>query len=238
MSHRIALVVPARLASQRLPKKVLLPWLGQPLIHHVLKRVADAQLGDVFLACDHEDIADAATTLPVQCLLTDPDVPSGTDRVYWALKKADLLKNYDMVVNIQGDLPNVSATMINAAITSTRLADIGTVACSFTSQAKATSPAVVKIARDAQGFGLYFSRAPIPHNADTFLHHVGIYGFQTAALEGFVSLAPSALEKSENLEQLRALEAGMRIHVTVVDEAPPLSIDTQEDYDALLALAA
>lgn len=235
MSPSIALVIPARLGSTRLPRKVLLPWHQEAIIAHVAKGALAANLGPVFVACDSPEIAKALAHLPVQCIQTDSDLASGTDRVYQAIRTIDPEKKFDIIINIQGDIPTVTTEMIQGAIDSVHQADIGTVGAWIYTEEEIHNPAVVKIARDTQGQALYFSRSAIPHGTTRALHHIGIYAFKRPALEKFVSLAPSALENQERLEQLRALEARMTIHVSEVSTIP-LSIDTPEDYERLLAL--
>lgn len=237
MSSSIALVIPARLGSTRLPRKVLLPWHNEAIIAHVAKRVLATNLGPVFVACDSSEIKDALNHLDVKCILTDPNLASGTDRVHGAIKSLEPQKTFDIIVNIQGDMPNVSKEMILGALEATRHAPIGTVAAPFKDPADMHSPAVVKIALTKEGRALYFSRSGIPHGSLTGLHHIGIYAFHRQALETFVSLPQSPLELQERLEQLRALEAGISIHVSHV-EGYPISIDTPEDYARLLNMPA
>lgn len=231
----VALVIPARLGSTRLPRKVLLPWEGEPIIAHVAKRALKSDRGPVYVACDSPDVEEALKHLPVTCIQTDPALYKGTDRVQAAMNQLKPHISYDIIVNIQGDLPNVTASMINGAIQAANLGDIGTVASPITDSYDITSPSVVKIALSSSGRALYFSRAPIPHNALQYYHHIGIYAYHREILDRYVTLEPTLLENQENLEQLRAMESGMSIYVSHVDETP-ISIDTQADYEKLLTM--
>lgn len=228
----VALVIPARLGSTRLPRKVLLPWKGEAIIAHVAKGALRADMGPVYVACDSPEVEEAVSHLPVTCIQTDPALPKGTDRVHAAMQALKSSQPFDIIVNIQGDLPTLTSAMIEGAVKSAAYADIGTVASPITDTLEINTPAVVKIAMTSGGQALYFSRSPIPYGADKYFHHIGIYAYQHQALERYVRLPLSSLEQQENLEQLRALEAGMTIHVSQVD-AIPISIDTPADYERL-----
>ena len=213
MNSKILIAIPARLASTRLPGKPLADILGKPMIQRVYEQAVAANLGEVVIACDGEEIADAAKKFGAKFVVTNPALPSGTDRIYAAWKA--LGGNFEVVVNLQGDLPNIDPQVISAAAKAAleKDCDIATVASKIKNPAEITNPNVVKIARAESGRALYFSRCPIPHGAGDHFHHIGIYAYKTSALEKFVNLAPSALEKRESLEQLRALENDLKIFV-------------------------
>ncbi|QDH14472.1 3-deoxy-manno-octulosonate cytidylyltransferase [Formicincola oecophyllae] len=242
-----AVVIPARLASSRLPRKALLPLAGQPMVVHVARAALKAALGPVILAVDGGEMAQALSTPlaeleregmgAVQLVLTDPALPSGSDRVAAALALVDPEKRHDVVVNVQGDLPLVRPEHIQAGLEALLVGgqamDIGTLAAPIHHQAEAEAPSVVKVAC-ALGPGrnsaraLYFSRAVVPGGHGPLWHHVGLYAWRRPALERFVALPPSTLEKRESLEQLRALEAGMTVGCAAIDEAP-WGVDTPDD---------
>lgn len=231
------IIIPARLASTRLPNKPLAMIGDAPMIVHVWKQAVAANLGEVVVACDSPSIKQAVEAAGGKAVLTDPDLPSGSDRIYAALCEIDPEQQHDIIINVQGDMPTLDpAIIISAAklLNDTKV-DIGTLAAVITSEAEKKDPAVVKVVVSVQstensGRALYFSRALIPHGATTHYHHIGIYAYQRSALERFVSLPPSPLEMTEKLEQLRALEAGMRIDVAVVNTVP-LGVDTPEGLE-------
>lgn len=225
------ILIPARLASTRLPNKPLAMIGDAPMIVQVWRRAMAARIGDVVVACDSTHIQHAIEDAGGRAVLTDPDLPSGSDRIYQALGKTDPTKKYDVILNVQGDMPTLDPHIILAAaeLLQNPAVEIGTLAAVIQDEAEKTDPAVVKIAL-AGSRALYFSRALIPHGAGPHYHHIGIYAYRRAALEKFVSLPPSPLEMREKLEQLRALEAGMRIDVAVVN-AVPLGVDTPEGLE-------
>ena len=235
------ILIPARMASTRLPGKPLALIGSEPMIVQVWRRAIEATKcaggGDVVVACDGQAIADAITQAGGKAILTDPDLPSGSDRIYQALTKIDLAKKHDVVVNIQGDMPTLDLSLVLQvlALLSDPKVDIATLAAPITDSRETTDLAVVKpvIAFDQtgkQGRALYFTRATAPAGEGMLYHHIGIYAYRRAALEQFVALSPSPLEKREKLEQLRALEAGMRIEVAIVDSVP-LGVDTPETLE-------
>lgn len=225
------ILIPARLASTRLPNKPLAMIGDAPMIVQVWKRAVESGVGDVVVACDSQAIGDAVATAGGKYVLTDPDLPSGSDRIHAALQAVDPEKKYNVVINVQGDMPTLDGSIIASAaqLLSDPAADIGTLAAIIHDEGEKTDPAVVKIALSGKR-ALYFSRAAIPAGDGPLLHHIGIYAYRREVLERYVSLPPSPLEIREKLEQLRALEAGMRIDVAVVD-AVPLGVDTQEGLD-------
>lgn len=229
------LIIPARMASTRLPGKPLADIGGEPMIVHVWRRARDAGLGPVLVACAEQEIADAISAAGGQAVLTRPDHPSGSDRIFEAVTQYDSQRAHDVVINVQGDLPLIEPGAIRAALAplADPAVDIGTLAAPIEDSEELGNPSVVKIAAGfAPGTGvaraLYFSRLPVPHGGGTHYHHIGLYAYRRAALERFVALPPSPLEKRESLEQLRALEAGMRIDVALVDTVP-FGVDTPAD---------
>lgn len=244
MSKKILIIIPVRLASTRLPNKPLADILGKTMIQRVYEQAKKADLGRVVIACDGEEIAQEVKKFGAEFVITDPNLPSGTDRIYQAYKKL-ASENFDLILNLQGDLPNIDPKVIAAAADAALNSDcdIATVASRITNEAEIINPNVVKIAiafkEKNLGRALYFSRSAIPYaknnakgNDDEYFHHIGIYVYKKAALEKFVKLEPSILEKRESLEQLRALENDMKISVKIV-ETHPLSVDTAEDLQVV-----
>ncbi len=237
-------VIPARMASSRLPGKPLADIHGRPMIVHVLDRAAAAGIGPVAVVCGEPEIAEAVRRAGGRAVLTDPALPSGSDRVQAALAELDPDERHSVVVNLQGDVPTVSAEQIRAAVLplDDPRVDIGTVVAPIVSEDEANTASFVKTAcafadGQATAFALYFSRAPIPWGDGPRWHHVGIYAFRRAALARFVSLPPSALERREGLEQLRALEAGMRIGCARVSHGL-FGVDTPADLERAKQLMA
>ena len=231
------LLIPARMASTRLPGKPLADIGGVPMIVRVWARAMAAGLGPVVVAAGEAEIVAAVEKAGGRAVLTDPDLPSGSDRIWAALIAADPKGVHDVVVNLQGDLPALDPEQIKmvAACLQKSGADIATLAAPIDNEVDETNPAVVKavVAWDAAeryGRALYFTRAAAPAGEGVLYHHIGIYAYTRQALEDFVALPPSPLESREKLEQLRALEAGMSIAVARVDEAP-LSVDTPADLE-------
>ncbi|MEA1937874.1 MAG: 3-deoxy-manno-octulosonate cytidylyltransferase [Pseudomonadota bacterium] len=230
-------LIPSRMASTRLPGKPLADILGIPMIVHVVRRAMEADLGPVVVACAEEAIADAVRTAGGQAVLTDPDHPSGSDRLAEALAMIDPDRRFDTVLDIQGDLPTVAPATVRAAfdLLRTPKTDIGTVAAIITDEAERTNPNVVKAVVEMPegartGRALYFTRATAPTGTGPLYHHIGLYAYRRTALEAFVAAPKSVLETREKLEQLRALAMGMRIDVALALEVP-LGVDTPEDLD-------
>ncbi len=230
------------MASTRLPGKPLADIAGQPMIVHCWRRAVEADVGPVIVACAEREIADAVEAAGGTAVLTAPDLPSGSDRAAAALATIDPDEAYDAVVNLQGDLPTLDPAAVRAAYAAlaTQGVDIATLACPIVDDGERGDPNVVKavIALQpgaAQGRALYFSRATVPSGAGEHYHHIGLYAFRRAALTRFVALPVSGLETRERLEQLRALEAGMRIDVALVDTVP-LGVDTPADLERARAL--
>ncbi len=239
----VLVLIPARMAASRLPGKPLADVGGRPMIVEVARRAVAAQIGRVAVATDAAEIADAVRAAGFEAVMTRADHPSGSDRIFEALGVLDPAGTVRIVVNVQGDLPTIAPATIRAALAplSESEADIATLAAIITEPHERTDPNVVKvvgtpIAADRLR-ALYFTRATAPFGEGPLYHHIGLYAYRRAALERFVALPPSALERREKLEQLRALEAGMRIDVAVVD-AVPLGVDTPEHLARARALLA
>ena len=228
-------LIPARMASIRLPAKPLADIGGVPMIVRVMRQAEAAGLGPVAVAAGEAEIAAAVEAAGGQAVLTDPGLPSGSDRIWAALEKLDPERRHDVVINLQGDLPALDPEQIRsvAAALEDSGADIATLAAEITEPSERVNPSVVKAVvswNESHNLGraLYFTRASAPSGDGPLFHHVGIYAYRRDALERFVALPPSRLEKREKLEQLRALEANMSIAVARVDSVP-LSVDTPED---------
>lgn len=229
------IVIPARLAATRLPGKPLARIGNAPMIVHVMRRAQEAAMGEVLVACDAEEIASAVREAGGQAILTNPAHPSGSDRIWEAVQKFDAGGTYDIIVNLQGDVPTLEPRLLHALLEPLKdqSVDISTLATAITRAEEHTNPAVVKAILSQPesapyANALYFTRAAAPSGDGPRYHHIGVYGYRRAALQKFVSLPPSPLEKREKLEQLRALEHGLRIGVAVVDTVP-LGVDTPED---------
>jgi 3-deoxy-manno-octulosonate cytidylyltransferase (CMP-KDO synthetase) len=226
------ILIPARMASTRLPGKPLADIAGEPMIVHVWRRAVAAKAGEVVVACDGEAIAGAVTKAGGRAVITDPELPSGSDRIYAALQTIDAQQKHDVIVNLQGDMPTLDPALITRAVSILKVpaVDIGTLAAVITDEQEKTDPAVVKAVIGDDGRAISFTRTSTPSLNGRFLHHIGIYAYRRAALEKFVRLVPSPLELREKLEQLRAMEAGMRIDVSIVNTVP-LGVDTPETLE-------
>src|SRR5690242_875230 len=229
------LLIPARLASTRLQAKPLADIGGVPKIVRVLRQAEAAGLGPVAVAAGDAEIAAAVKAAGGQAVLTDPHLPSGSDRIHAALEKLDPERRHDVVINLQGDLPALDPAQIRAVASALADSgtDIATLAAEIVDPAERDNPSVVKAVVAWEGDGkrgraLYFTRATAPMGEGPLFHHVGIYAYRRDALTRFVGLPPSPLERREKLEQLRALEANMSIAVARVDSVP-LSVDTPAD---------
>jgi 3-deoxy-manno-octulosonate cytidylyltransferase (CMP-KDO synthetase) len=232
----VLVVIPARLAATRLPGKPLADIAGEPMIVHVLHRAMAAKVGSVVVATDSEAIAAAVEKAGGCAVMTRADHVSGSDRIFEALAAVDPEGRCRVVVNVQSDLPTLAPDDIRAAIAPLEhpAVDIATLAAEIRRAEERSNPNVVKVVGTPIGprrlRALYFSRATVPSGDGPLYHHIGLYAFRRAALARFVELPPSALEQRERLEQLRALEAGMRIDVAIVDSVP-LGVDTPEDLE-------
>jgi 3-deoxy-manno-octulosonate cytidylyltransferase (CMP-KDO synthetase) len=242
MAHReILILIPARMGASRLPGKPMAEIAGEPMIVHVLRRAQEAGIGRVAVATDSEAIAACVTKAGGQAVMTRPDHASGSDRIFEALRGVDPGCRAEIIVNLQGDLPTLAPPDIAAVLLplADSAVDIATLAAEITDARERSDPNVVKVVGSPVGPGrlraLYFTRAQAPGGDGPLYHHIGIYAYRRAALARFVSLPPSPLEQREKLEQLRALEAGMRIDVTIVDSVP-LGVDTPADLARARAL--
>lgn len=230
----VLIVIPARMAATRLPGKPLADIAGEPMIVHVLRRAQAAAVGEVVVATDSEAIAACVEKAGGRAIMTRADHISGSDRVFEALAGADPSGRCRIIVNVQGDLPTLAPADIRAALAplADPAIDIATLAAEIVQPQERSNPNVVKVVGSPLGpkrlRALYFTRAEAPWGDGPLYHHIGLYAYRRPALERFVALPPSALEQREKLEQLRALEAGMRIDVAIVDSVP-LGVDTQED---------
>ena len=232
----IIILIPARMAATRLPGKPLADIAGRPMIAHVLDRANEAGIGPVYVATDSDAIADAVAAAGGRAVMTRTDHLSGSDRIFEAVER--VAPSAAFIVNVQGDLPTLDPADIRAALTPLRdpAVDIATIAATIRDARERTDPNVVKVVGTPVGDGpdvrrlraLYFTRATAPYGDGPLYHHIGLYAYRREALARFVALPPSALERRERLEQLRALEAGMRIDVAIVNSVP-LGVDTPDD---------
>jgi 3-deoxy-manno-octulosonate cytidylyltransferase (CMP-KDO synthetase) len=241
-------LIPARMAASRLPGKPLADIRGEPMIVHVWRRAIEADLGPVVIATDSEAVAEAVGAAGGRAIMTAPDHPSGSDRIHEALGRFDPDRRFDPVINLQGDLPTVRPGTVRAA--AALLDDpevaIGTPVVAITDDGERVRSSVVKMVGSPIGSGsplpprfrvLYFTRTACPWGEGPLYHHIGLYAWRRAALDRFVGLPASALELREKLEQLRAIEDGMRIDAVLVDEAP-LGVDTPQDLERARELIA
>lgn len=241
--NRTLVLIPSRMGATRLPGKPLKDIGGVPMIVHVLRRAEAAQIGRVAVATDTPEIAAAVKSHGGLAIMTSPDHPSGSDRIYEAMKILDPEGKVESVVNVQGDLPTIPPHDIRAALMllDDSNVDIGTLAAEIRREEEHTTPSVVKLVGSPLAGqrlrALYFTRATAPHGDGPRYHHIGLYAYRREALERFVRLPPSTLERREKLEQLRALEAGMRIDAAIVDSVP-LGVDTADDLEAARQILA
>jgi 3-deoxy-manno-octulosonate cytidylyltransferase (CMP-KDO synthetase) len=239
----ILILIPARMAASRLPGKPLADIAGKPMIEHVIRRAEAAQLGEVIVATDSEPIQAAVEKAGARALMTSADHASGSDRIFEALQIADPDGKVRVVVNVQGDLPMLAPDDLRSAVAllDDPAVDIGTLAAEIVRDEERTNPNVVKVVGSPVApqrlRALYFTRATAPYGDGPLYHHIGLYAYRRAALERFVALPQSALEQREKLEQLRALEAGMRIDAAIVSSVP-LGVDTPEDLETARRLLA
>ena len=241
--ERTLVLIPARMASTRLPGKPLADINGLPMIVQVARRAEESQAGRIIVAVDHQDTFDAVTAAGFDVVMTRPDHQSGSDRIFEALAKADPEGKVEFVINVQGDLPTIEPEAVRASLRpfENPATDISTLTVEITDEHEKTNPNVVKIVgsplSETRLKALYFTRATAPYGPGPLYHHIGLYAYRRAALEKFVALGPSTLEKRESLEQLRALEAGMRIDAEIVDSVP-LGVDTPADLEKARAILA
>ena len=231
------IIIPARMAASRLPGKPLADIGGKPMIRHVWERATAADIAPVWVATDHEEIMDVIRAAGGAAVMTREDHPSGSDRTFEAVSRIDPDGRFDVILNLQGDLPEMDPAIAVTLLDTVRDggAELSTLVTPASAE-EAALPQVVKAVvswQEGQNLGqaLYFSRAAVPHGDSPFYHHIGVYGWRREALARFVTLPPSPLETSERLEQLRALEAGMRIAVAAIESAPA-GVDTEADLAA------
>lgn len=238
ISSRTIVLIPARLGSTRLPDKPLAMIAGEPMIVQVWRRACDAEVGPVVVACAEAVIAEAVRAAGGEAVMTDPALPSGTDRIFAALQAVDPERRFTRVVNLQGDLPTLDPQAVRQVLEPLEQlgTEMATLANATLDEHDRTDPNVVKAVvsfdpvRPRLGRALYFTRATAPAGPGPVWHHIGIYAFTREALERFAALPPSPLEQREKLEQLRGLENGMSIGVRVVD-AVPFGVDTPADLE-------
>ncbi|MBO6507343.1 MAG: 3-deoxy-manno-octulosonate cytidylyltransferase [Roseibium sp.] len=229
-------IIPARLAATRLPRKPLADIGGKPMIVRVLDQARNADIGPVTVACDNQYVADAVRDHGGNAVMTDPDHASGSDRIQEAAERVDPDGKFDYILNVQGDVPLIEPEAIRAAFAPLSIAEvsIGTIMTELRDLEFRDNPNFVKAVTTPNGQGhhraLYFTRATAPHGDGPLFHHIGIYAYRREALAKFVQMPPSPLEMREKLEQLRALEAGMRIDVSIIDSAP-MDVNTPEDLE-------
>jgi 3-deoxy-manno-octulosonate cytidylyltransferase (CMP-KDO synthetase) len=238
MADSVLILIPARMASARLPGKPLADIAGRPMIVHVLDRAQESGLGPVYVATDSEEIAIAVTKAGGRAVMTRADHVSGSDRIFEAMEQIGAA---DIIVNVQGDLPTIAPADIREALAplADPAVDIATLAAEIRRSQERSDPNVVKVVGTPVGSSpgasrlraLYFTRATAPYGDGPLFHHIGLYAYRRAALERFVRLPASTLERRERLEQLRGLEAGMRIDVVIVASVP-LGVDTPADLEA------
>ena len=235
------ILIPSRLGATRLPNKPLAPLAGEPMIVHVWRRACEARIGPVKVATDSLEIAEAVRRAGGDAVMTRADHLNGSSRIFEAVESLDPKRHHDVIVNVQGDLPTIDPRAIAASIEplAEPQVDIATLACVIRREEERLDPSVVKAIGSEVAPGrlraLYFTRATAPAGPGPLLHHIGLYAYRRAALARYVSLPPSPLEVRERLEQLRALEAGMRIDILLVDDVP-LGVDTPHDLERARAI--
>jgi 3-deoxy-manno-octulosonate cytidylyltransferase (CMP-KDO synthetase) len=242
MANPIVLI-PARMNATRLAGKPLADIHGVPMIVHVWRRAVEADVGPVWVATDDSRVMEAVASAGGKAIMTRSDHPSGSDRIFEALGAVDADGAHDVVVNVQGDLPTIEPSVVRACLAplAEQAVDIATLATPITREQEKDDPNVVKVIATeldpTRLRALYFTRARAPWGEGRLLHHIGLYAYRRDALRRFVASLPSPLERREKLEQLRALEAGMRIDVALVDTAP-LGVDAPEDLERARVMLA
>jgi 3-deoxy-manno-octulosonate cytidylyltransferase (CMP-KDO synthetase) len=243
-AERTLVVIPARMQSTRLPDKPLADIVGKPMIVHVWQRAMAANVGRVVVATDDSAIAAAVDAAGGEAVMTRPDHPSGSDRVFEAVNRVDPDRSFELILNLQGDLPMLAPHLPRDCLGPLleEGPQIATIAAEITDSHDRTNPNAVKVVGTTTSVprrmrALYFTRATAPWGDGPLYHHFGMYAYRRTALERFVSLRPSALEKREQLEQLRAIEDGMRIDVTIVDSVP-VEVNTPADLELVRGLLA
>ncbi|MBS0271349.1 MAG: 3-deoxy-manno-octulosonate cytidylyltransferase [Proteobacteria bacterium] len=242
-AKKTLIVIPARLAATRLPNKPLADICGKPMIVHVWEKAIKANVGPVIVACGDQEIVEAIKSFGGEAIYTDPSLPSGTDRVKAAADVYDPQNKYDFIINVQGDLPTLEPSLICEVLDpfQNTTVDIATLATTISDLQELSDSNVVKIAlsvnaEETIGRALYFSRNPIPSGEGPHYHHIGLYAYRRHILNQFVELAVDPIEAREKLEQLRALAAGMRIDVKIIDTHAPFGVDTQSDLERAITI--
>ena len=237
-----AIIIPARLASTRLPNKPLLPINGKPMILHVWEQAVAAEIGKVIVATDSDQIKQVISEAGGNCELTQSNHQAGTDRIYEALENFDQDKNINFIINLQGDLPQINRECLSSVVNllSDEAAEVSTLVCEMTDHDEINSKSIVKAIADINpntkiGRAINFTRTPEASINGNYLHHIGLYAYTRSALEKFVHLAPSTREIDQKLEQLRALDNQMRIDIQLIDFLP-LGVDTPEDLEKMQKL--
>ena len=237
-----AIIIPARLASTRLPNKPLLPINGKPMILHVWEQAVAAEIGKVIVATDSDQIKQVISEAGGNCELTRSNHQSGTDRIYEALENFDQNKNINFIINLQGDLPQINRECLSSVVNllSDEEAEVSTLVCEMSDHDEINSKSIVKAIADIDpntkiGRAINFTRTPEASINGNYLHHIGLYAYTRSALEKFVHLAPSTREIDQKLEQLRALDNQMRIDIQLIDFLP-LGVDTPEDLEKMQKL--
>lgn len=237
-------LIPARLASLRLPQKPLADIAGKAMIVHVCERASKARIGPVIVAAADKSIVECVEDAGFSAVLTDPDLPSGSDRIHAALLQVDPVGRHDIIVNLQGDMPTLPSSALKAVLAPLQAdpgCDIATLVARIRHETEFVDPNVVKavlagsVEGQAHARALYFSRAQVPAGDGPHFHHVGVYAYRRAALETFVAAPASGLERQEKLEQLRALELGLRIDCACLEGDAPVGVDTDADLAAARA---
>jgi 3-deoxy-manno-octulosonate cytidylyltransferase (CMP-KDO synthetase) len=241
--HDTIIIIPSRLASTRLPNKPLADINGKTMIEHVYLRAKEANIADIYIACCDQKLYDHVKNFGANAIMTDPELPSGTDRIHQALTKIPNAQQYKYILNLQGDLPNIAPQILIETINLLKNndnADISTAVTEIIEEELKTDPNIVKA---ITSFGKtqtsnkihYFTRSTAPYGGATLYEHIGIYCYRVNILKKFISLAPSNLENSEKLEQLRALENNMNIYACKIpSKLKPISIDTKSDLTKIL----
>jgi 3-deoxy-manno-octulosonate cytidylyltransferase (CMP-KDO synthetase) len=231
MHSDVAIIIPSRIGSTRLPKKALARIGEKSLIEHVISRLALVAVDNLYVATDSEEIAKLVESAGATAIMTDEDCPSGSDRVFQAFQKIPDRDKINYIINVQGDMPFIDASVVDRIIDGLKKGD-GEIVTPVVKVGRdvADNSSNVKVVACNQGRAMYFSRSLVPHGATEFLYHVGIYGFKRDALEKFVNLPQSKYEQIEKLEQLRALEQGIKIGICFSNDIP-ISVDTPEDLD-------
>jgi len=227
----VAFIIPSRIGSTRLPNKALADIGGKSMIEHVIARINAGSMNNLYVATDSEKIVEKVKIAGGIAIMTSENCPTGSDRVYEAFKKIPHNNKIKFIINVQGDMPFVDYKVLEQIIDKLKNSDFDIVTPVVTVGSDiASSGSNVKVVADINGKALYFSRSVIPHGAEKFLYHVGIYGYRTDALEKFVKLKKTQYESIEKLEQLRALENDMSIGIVLSNEIP-ISVDTYEDLE-------